>query len=50
MGIKMALDEVGSKIEGASVVYEDWDDASPERGFWDAEQGERERQSRHRRP
>ena len=36
-GIKMALDEVGSKIEGASVVYEDWDDASPSRGFWDAE-------------
>ncbi len=37
MGIRMALDEVGSKIDGASVVYEDWDDASPERGFWDAE-------------
>lgn len=34
--IKMALDEVGSKVDGASIVYEDWDDASPERGFWDA--------------
>jgi ABC-type branched-subunit amino acid transport system substrate-binding protein len=36
-GIKMALDEAGNKIDGASVVYEDWDDASPSRGFWDAE-------------
>ena len=36
-GIRMALDEVGSKVDGASVVYEDWDDASPERGVWDAE-------------
>ena len=37
LGIRMALDEVGSKVEGASIVYEDWDDAHPERGFWDAE-------------
>ena len=36
-GIKMALDEAGNKIDGAQVVYEDWDDASPTRGFWDAE-------------
>jgi branched-chain amino acid transport system substrate-binding protein len=35
--IKMALNEAGNRVEGASVVYEDWDDASPERGFWDAE-------------
>ena len=39
LGIRMALDEVGSKVEGASVVYEDWDDASPERGVWEAEKG-----------
>jgi branched-chain amino acid transport system substrate-binding protein len=35
--IRMALDEVGSKIDGASIVYEDWDDAAPSRGVWDAE-------------
>lgn len=33
--IKMALDEIGSKLEGASVVYEDWDDASPATSAWD---------------
>lgn len=37
MAIRMALDEVGRRIEGASIVYEDWDDASPEHGAWDAE-------------
>jgi branched-chain amino acid transport system substrate-binding protein len=35
--IKMALDEAGGKVDGASIVYEDWDDASPARGSWDAE-------------
>jgi branched-chain amino acid transport system substrate-binding protein len=35
--IRMALDEAGNKVDGAAVVYEDWDDASPTRGAWDAE-------------
>jgi branched-chain amino acid transport system substrate-binding protein len=35
--IRMALEEAGNKVDGASVVYEDWDDASPARGAWDAE-------------
>jgi branched-chain amino acid transport system substrate-binding protein len=34
-GIKMAIDETGGKIGGYSLAYEDWDDASPERGQWD---------------
>lgn len=34
-GIKMAIDEVGGKIGDYSIAYEDWDDASPERGQWD---------------
>lgn len=43
-GIKMAIAEVGGKVllgakEGGgteyTLVYEDWDDASPERGAWD---------------
>ncbi|MCG3150486.1 MAG: Leucine-, isoleucine-, valine-, threonine-, and alanine-binding protein [Verrucomicrobiae bacterium] len=34
-GIKMAIDEVGGKVAGFDIVYEDWDDASPERGQWD---------------
>lgn len=34
-GIKMAIDELGGKIAGYDLVYEDWDDASPERGAWD---------------
>lgn len=34
-GIKMAIDEVGGKIGEFSIQYEDWDDASPERGAWD---------------
>jgi len=34
--IKMALDEVGSKVGGATIVYEDLDDATPARGAWDA--------------
>jgi branched-chain amino acid transport system substrate-binding protein len=35
--ITMALDEAGGKVEGASVMYEDLDDASPSRGGWDAD-------------
>jgi branched-chain amino acid transport system substrate-binding protein len=34
-GIKMALEEVGGKIGEYRILYEDWDDASPERGQWD---------------
>ncbi|MFN8390622.1 MAG: branched-chain amino acid ABC transporter substrate-binding protein [Bdellovibrionota bacterium] len=34
-GIKMAIDEVGGKVGSYTVTYEDWDDASPERGAWD---------------
>ena len=34
-GIKMAIDEVGGKIGPYTIAYEDWDDASPERGAWD---------------
>ena len=34
-GIKMALDEVHGKVGGFTIAYEDWDDASPERGQWD---------------
>lgn len=34
-GIKMAIEEVGGKIGDYTIAYEDWDDASPERGQWD---------------
>ena len=34
-GIKMAIDEAGGKIGDFTLAYEDWDDASPERGQWD---------------
>jgi len=34
-GIKMAIDEVGGKVDDFTIAYEDWDDASPERGQWD---------------
>jgi branched-chain amino acid transport system substrate-binding protein len=34
-GIKMAIEEVGGKVGDYTIVYEDWDDASPERGQWD---------------
>ena len=34
-GIKMAIAEVGGKIGDYTIAYEDWDDASPERGQWD---------------
>ncbi len=35
-GIRMALDEIGSKIGAASIVYQDLDDATPTRNAWDA--------------
>jgi branched-chain amino acid transport system substrate-binding protein len=34
-GIRMAIDEVGGKAGALKIAYEDWDDASPERGNWD---------------
>ena len=34
-GIKMAIEEAGGKVGDFTVAYEDWDDASPERGQWD---------------
>ncbi|MEI6211516.1 MAG: branched-chain amino acid ABC transporter substrate-binding protein [bacterium] len=34
-GIRMALAEAGGKAGDFTVTYEDWDDASPERGQWD---------------
>src|SRR5688572_23284159 len=35
-GIRMALDEVSWKVGDFKIEYEDWDDASPQRGDWDA--------------
>jgi branched-chain amino acid transport system substrate-binding protein len=35
--IQMAIDEVDGKIGNATIVYEDLDDATPERGIWDPE-------------
>ena len=34
-GLKMAIAETGGQIDGYTLAYEDWDDASPERGQWD---------------
>jgi len=34
-GIKLAISDHAGKLGNISVVYEDWDDASPERGQWD---------------
>jgi branched-chain amino acid transport system substrate-binding protein len=34
-GIRMAIEEAGGKIGDFTISYEDWDDASPERGQWD---------------
>lgn len=34
-GIKMAIEETRGKVGSLSIQYEDWDDASPERGQWD---------------
>src|SRR5947207_861378 len=35
-GIRMALEEAGWKVGAFRLQYEDWDDASPQRGNWDA--------------
>jgi branched-chain amino acid transport system substrate-binding protein len=34
-GIRLALEEKGDKVGPYTIKYEDWDDASPERGQWD---------------
>lgn len=34
-GIRMAIDERGGKVGEFTIEYEDWDDASPQRGQWD---------------
>jgi branched-chain amino acid transport system substrate-binding protein len=34
--IRMALDEAGHRVAGFNLLYEDLDDATPERGAWDA--------------
>jgi len=34
-GIRMAIDEIGGEIDGYKILYEDMDDASPQRGNWD---------------
>ncbi len=34
-GIRMAIEEAGGKVGVFTIAYEDWDDASPERGQWD---------------
>jgi branched-chain amino acid transport system substrate-binding protein len=35
-GIRMALDEIGSKIGGATIVYQDLDDSTADGNTWDA--------------
>ena len=34
-GIRLALQQAGSKVGDLRIEFEDWDDASPERGAWD---------------
>jgi branched-chain amino acid transport system substrate-binding protein len=34
-GIRIAIEELGGKVAGYTVLFEDWDDASPQRGSWD---------------
>lgn len=34
-GIRLAIDEVKGNVSGTTIRFEDWDDASPERGAWD---------------
>ena len=34
-GIQLAIDEVNGKVGDYTIVYEDMDDASPQRGNWD---------------
>lgn len=34
-GIRLAIQEAGGTVAGFAIRYQDWDDASPERGAWD---------------
>jgi branched-chain amino acid transport system substrate-binding protein len=34
-GIRLAIEEAGGRAGPFTVTYEDWDDASPEKGQWD---------------
>jgi branched-chain amino acid transport system substrate-binding protein len=34
-GIRIAIEEVGAKVGEFTILFEDWDDASPQRGSWD---------------
>jgi branched-chain amino acid transport system substrate-binding protein len=34
-GIRLAIEQAGGAVGGTTIVYHDWDDASPERGQWD---------------
>ena len=34
-GIRLAIEQAGNRVGNFTVKYEDWDDASPERGAWD---------------
>ncbi len=34
-GIRIAIEEVGAKVGPYEILFEDWDDASPQRGSWD---------------
>jgi len=36
-GIRLALEEAGSKVGEMTIEYEDWDDASAKKGDWDPE-------------
>jgi branched-chain amino acid transport system substrate-binding protein len=34
-GIRIAIEEAGGKVGPYTILFEDWDDASPQRGSWD---------------
>lgn len=34
-GIRLAIEEAGGVVAGHAIDYQDWDDATPERGSWD---------------
>lgn len=36
-GIRMAIAERGGVVDGYTIEYEDWDDASPQKGNWDGQ-------------
>ncbi len=35
-GIRLAIDQAGGTVAGFRINYQDWDDASPEKGNWDS--------------